>query len=470
MNILQAIADQNLFGPFLGDDHSTWSSWFAALSVLYGMRVPKQQRQVVRDCTSRLTRTMPKTGFDTALFLTGRRSGKSRVAALVAAFEACLAGHEKKLAKGEKGIVAVIAPTKAQASIVRGYLRAIFDTELLRGEIVEDNADGFELSNHVRITTLAGDWKTVRGYTLIAAVLDELCFFGLDEESKVRSDAELVRAVKPGLATIGGKLIGISTCYARKGWCFGQWQKHFGKEGAPTLVWNCPSRTMNSTLPQSIVDEALAEDPQSARSEYLGQWRDDVAEFIPRSLVEGLVVAGRTELLPRRTTQYTAFVDLSGGRVDDSALAIAHRGDGRKVVIDSLKRWRPPHNPHEVVGKMVEELHRFGIKRVTGDNFGAEYTAGAFQNLGVHYTKSEKPASALYLELLPRMCSGEIELLDDAALVAQLAGLERRTRSGGKDIIDHPPGGHDDLANAVAGVSAVTCGKRIQAGVIRLEL
>src|SRR5205085_7711562 len=52
------------------------------------------------------------------------------------------------------------------------------------------------------------------------------------------------------------------------------------------------------------------------------------------------------------------------------------------------------------------------------------------------------------LELLPRLCSGEIELPDDRALIDQLAGLERRTRSGGKDVIDHPPGGHDDLANA----------------------
>jgi hypothetical protein len=33
----------------------------------------------------------------------------------------------------------------------------------------------------------------------------------------------------------------------------------------------------------------------------------------------------------------------------------------------------------------------------------------------------------------------------------QLVGLERRTARGGKDSIDHPPGGHDDVANAAAG-------------------
>ncbi len=34
---------------------------------------------------------------------------------------------------------------------------------------------------------------------------------------------------------------------------------------------------------------------------------------------------------------------------------------------------------------------------------------------------------------------------------AQLCGLERRTSRGGRDSIDHGPGGHDDLSNAVAG-------------------
>jgi hypothetical protein len=32
-----------------------------------------------------------------------------------------------------------------------------------------------------------------------------------------------------------------------------------------------------------------------------------------------------------------------------------------------------------------------------------------------------------------------------------MVGLERRTARGGRDSIDHAPGAHDDLANAVAG-------------------
>ena len=51
----------------------------------------------------------------------------------------------------------------------------------------------------------------------------------------------------------------------------------------------------------------------------------------------------------------------------------------------------------------------------------------------------------------PLINSGRVELLDHPRLVAQLCGLERRTAWGGRDSIDHGPGGHDDVANAVAG-------------------
>jgi hypothetical protein len=41
-------------------------------------------------------------------------------------------------------------------------------------------------------------------------------------------------------------------------------------------------------------------------------------------------------------------------------------------------------------------------------------------------------------------------LLTHPRLRLQLLGLERRVARSGKDSIDHPPGGHDDVANAAA--------------------
>lgn len=457
MNILRAIKDPNLFRPFLGEELGSWWAWNAALRCVYGMPIKsRRHRNLVLECTGRDADGMPDDGFDTALFLTGRRSGKSRIAATVAAYEAALGGHESKLAPGETGYVAVIAPTRSQSRIVRDYVRAAMHaTDILWGEVVKESREGFTLRNGVRIEILTGDWRSVRGYTLLAVVVDEAAFFGLDEDSRVRSDTELVRALKPALATTGGKLIAITTPYARKGWTWSTYQRHHGTEGSPVLVWNCPSRTMNPTLPQDVVDQALREDLASAKAEYLGEFRDDVVLWLPPEVIDGCTIAGRSTLLPRESTRYFAFADVSGGRSDDSAIAIAHQRD-RTIVIDAVRRWGSPHDPNRAIDDMADMCREYGIRSVTGDNYSAEFVAQAFRRHGIRYEPARKNKSELYLELLPRMCSREIELPDDRVLLSQLRSLERRTRSGGRDIVDHPPGQHDDVANCVAGVAFIT--------------
>jgi hypothetical protein len=49
---------------------------------------------------------------------------------------------------------------------------------------------------------------------------------------------------------------------------------------------------------------------------------------------------------------------------------------------------------------------------------------------------------------------------DIPELLGELRGLERRRGPSGRDRVDHRPGGHDDLANAVAGLLSMLIGKR----------
>ena len=49
-----------------------------------------------------------------------------------------------------------------------------------------------------------------------------------------------------------------------------------------------------------------------------------------------------------------------------------------------------------------------------------------------------------------RDSQGRIDLLDHLPLAREWRALERRRRAGGTDRVDHPRGGHDDHANAVA--------------------
>jgi hypothetical protein len=99
------------------------------------------------------------------------------------------------------------------------------------------------------------------------------------------------------------------------------------------------------------------------------------------------------------------------------------------------------------------------VSRVTRDKYAGEWPREQFRNYGIDYDVEVRAKSDLYRELLPALNSGNVELLDNQRLATQLAGLERHTARGGKDSIDHVPGGSDDVANAAAGALLLAAAK-----------
>ena len=92
------------------------------------------------------------------------------------------------------------------------------------------------------------------------------------------------------------------------------------------------------------------------------------------------------------------------------------------------------------------------MHEVTGDRYAGEWPRERFRAHGIGYALSEAPKSDIYRGVLPLLNSRKTELLDLPRLATQLCGLERRPTRGGRESIDHAPGAHDDVANAVAGV------------------
>jgi hypothetical protein len=133
------------------------------------------------------------------------------------------------------------------------------------------------------------------------------------------------------------------------------------------------------------------------------------------------------------------------------ALAISHREADGRVVVDAVRERKPLFSPDDVVLEFVGLMKAYGIRTVTGDRYAGEWPRERFRAAGIAYELSDRPKSDLYRDMLPLLNSGKVDLLDHNRLVSQLCGLERRTARGGRDSIDHPPGQHDDLANAVAG-------------------
>jgi hypothetical protein len=138
-------------------------------------------------------------------------------------------------------------------------------------------------------------------------------------------------------------------------------------------------------------------------------------------------------------------------------LAIAHRDKDRSV-LDALREVKPPFSPDGVVAEFSNLLESYGIRRVQGDRYAGQWPRERFKVHGITYDPSEKTKSQIYGETLPLLNSGRVEMLDHSRLVAQISQLERRTARGGRDSIDHAPGGHDDVANAAAGALVLVLG------------
>ena len=125
----------------------------------------------------------------------------------------------------------------------------------------------------------------------------------------------------------------------------------------------------------------------------------------------------------------------------------------------SLVEKRSPFNPETVVAEFASILARYGVRTVIGDRYGAEWPVARFRVHGITYRVSDHTKSELFASLLPLIMGDRVELLDHPRLVGQLVALERRVNRGGKDSIDHPPRGFDDVINAAAGALVAAAGE-----------
>ena len=212
---------------------------------------------------------------------------------------------------------------------------------------------------------------------------------------------------------------------------------------------------MNPTISQAYIDKEIEKDPEAGRAEWLGLFREDVSAAFPLEVIEACTAPGRMEIPHSpHVGRYFGFLDPSGGRHDAFTLAIAHQNYGSdKIVLDLIRATRSPFDPSQVVKDYCQVLKAYGLSNAIGDNYGGEWPEAEFAKHGITYELCEKAKSELYLATIPEFTSKRLELLDIEKLKTEFRRLERRRGRSGKDTIDHPPRGSDDIANAVAGVT-----------------
>jgi hypothetical protein len=430
------------------------------LSALFGLELDDAGLETFTEHTGREAR--PGRVLPEAWVIVGRRGGKSRIAALVAVYLALFRDYRKVLSRGERGTVMVLAADRSQCRVIMGYAKGLIASKPELADLVEtERLESIDFKGGVTLEVHTASYRAVRGYTVLAAVCDEIAYWRSDDTAR-NPDREVLNALRPAMASVPESLLlAISTPWSRRGECWRAYDRHFG-EDSNVLVWTGATRTMNPSIPERVIEEAYLDDPVAAATEYGGEFRRDIETFIGPEAVDALVVPGRCELPFVSGETYYGFTDPSGGSGQDSfTLGISHLKDGI-AVLDCLRERHPPFNPDSVAREFAEVLKSYRVHQVVGDRFGGEFPRSRFREYGITYQPETRTKSDLYIGLLPMVNSGGVELLDNRVLRSQLVGLERRVARSGKDSVDHSPGAHDDVVNAAAGalVGVVTRQRR----------
>ncbi|MEO8646549.1 terminase large subunit [Pseudomonas sp.] len=419
VTIRDLMTDPALFGAqFAGE---SWANWRALLASFYGLDLTDDEHTNYLSLTGRSS--LPPGAFDELWLVVGRRGGKTQAAALLAVFEAFFRDHSDKLSPGEVATVMLLAADRKQARSVFRYISGLIDSNpMLRAMVVREDKESIELSNRTAIEVHTASFRATRGYTVSFCCADELAFWRAEDSAN--PDHEILNAIRPAMATLEGKLVALSSPYSKRGALWDAYRRYYATDDVHSLVAQASSKTMNPSLPQRVIDQAYDRDPESAKAEYGAQFRSDLE----------------------------AFIDPAGGGQDEYTLAIGHRED-TCMVVDLIRAKRGV--PAEITAEYAAILKAYSVHKAHSDKYAGSWPADEFKKHGITIEYSPKPRSELYLDALPAITSGRVELPPIDKLLAQFVGLERKTSRTGRDSVNHSPGAHDDIANAAAGLIAL---------------
>ncbi|MGE0703609.1 MAG: hypothetical protein AB7P22_06680 [Vicinamibacterales bacterium] len=299
--ILDVMTDPKLFGSwFAGDSWEAWKSWLAAL---FCLPMTPQQLAIYRTCTQREhpPATRPREG----VLVKGRRAGGSRIQAFVAGYLATFVDWKPHLSPGEMALIAITSVDRSSARVLFGYIKAFFSHPLMAPLVTSWRSDGLDLSNGVSIEIRTASFRSIRGYTIVAALCDEIAYWRSDDGS-ANPDREILGALRPSMATIPqALLLLLSSPYARRGELWTAYERYHGNADDRVLVWQGASELMNPTIDRALIAAAYEEDESLAAAEYGAQFRRDIESFLSKEAWPPSPCRGGRSSHPRRIGRIT---------------------------------------------------------------------------------------------------------------------------------------------------------------------
>jgi hypothetical protein len=454
-NIVEAM-DTDFADWFPGD---SWANWKTVIKAAHGLPLDEDELAFFHEVAG--GRAPPTKRVRQLWAIAGRRAGKNAITSLIVAHAAAqFDGKRRQIAgitlpqmrKGERATILLVANDREQAGVAFRYIESYFtDIPELRAMVTRTTRDTIELANGTDIVVATNDFRSIRGRAVLLAILDECAFYKSDNSAS--PDVELYNAITPGMLTLKDQamLIGISSAHKKVGLLYDRYRENYGKDDPDVLVIKATSLQLNPTLDVATIEAEITADPDLKRAEYLSEWRTDISSFVMPEIVDAAIVKGCQVIAPGGEA-YIGFIDVSGGVRDSHCCAIAFKDQVTGAAVLACARELKSADTESVVAEFATLLKSYGLDTAYADRYGAEWVRNAFERHGIDLRKSPHDRSGLYLNVLPALNAGQVKLLDLPRLRSQLLSLERRTlRGSGKDVVDHPTAGADDLINACAG-------------------
>ena len=117
--------------------------------------------------------------------------------AVLAVYLAGLCDYTDKLAKGEKGVVLLIAPDKKQAKVLLDYAEGTLQSTPMLSQLLEARtAETLTLTTGIVLEVRSASFRRIRGLTCVAVLGDEVAFWMSDD--LVNPDIEILNAATTG--------------------------------------------------------------------------------------------------------------------------------------------------------------------------------------------------------------------------------------------------------------------------------
>ena len=408
----------------------------------------------------------------------GARSGKTYLGALRLVHLA-ITVPLTMLAPGEQAAAIIVAPDLRLArQAMRFALGAMQSSPDLVGLIDNETLDSFQIRRHdgrvvsVECLPATRGGSAVRGRSLVAALLDEFCFFR--DSDAVVNDASVYEAVSPRVVT-GGQCVIVSTAWAEAGLLHKFWVEQFGKPGS-VVVGHAPTVLMRPDQAERVALE-YERDPVNAAREY-------GAEFIglgAGAYFDGVSIAACVDphhvvpLAPAASAHVVAAADFAFTS-DHSAIVILRVVDGRAIVADWLE-IKPgkgaPLKPSAVCAEFATLCYRHGVEALVADHHAKEAVREHLNSAGIRYQESEGGNAGklrAYSRAQAMLREQRVKLPSLPRLITQLKEVTIRPLAGGGLQISHArrsAKGHGDLSAALVlalAAAAPHCKGRSAAG------